>query len=481
MKRNTILKLTCLLTALVLFNSSCKKWLDINDDPNSLSMDNTKIEYNLTSSQYTIAYVLGNRYQELGGFLSQYWTQLPSATQYYDYDRYSLDGADADREWSQLYAGALRDLKFVVDQGSTSGDSSYVAIAKFLQAYTYQLISDVHGDIPFSEALQAQDGILSPKYDAQADVYDGCLKMIQDGLAMVPVNPDAKKPSSDDIIFGGDMDLWKQFAYTLELKLAVRQSGVRPSVAQQILTDLSNDPDASFLQTNAAVSFFDKIGNKNPLFTSIQGIGVDNNVASKTISTVLNGWNDPRAPFMFDESTFGAAGINGITQGAAAAGGFPSNAPRSTAATTIIGPTVPVILISASESLFLQAEAAEMMAPGSGQDSYEEAVVASMEYCGVDTTGLGLFEDANYSWDSTTNHMELIATQKWVSMCGIQNMEAWCEIRRTGYPVLTPSLASQLATGALPERIPYVNGEQNANANFPGQAPITKKLWWAKP
>ena len=477
MKRNSVYKIIGLFTLVVLFGTSCKKFLDVNEDPNNISAENAKIEYNLTSSQYTIAYVLGNKYQELGGFLAQYWTQLPSATQYYDYDRYSFDGADANREWAQMYAGALRDLKFIVEKGSTDGDSNYVAIAKFLQAYTYQLLSDVHGDIPFSEALMAQDGNISPKYDAQADIYDGCVKLIDDGMLWIG-SENARVPGAEDVMFQGDMSMWIKFANTVKLKLAIRQSGKRPAVAQALLSEL-NGVDFIGAGETAAVPFFETLGNRNPLYASILGLGVNNNVASKTIGDVLNNWQDPRAEFMFDGATFGAAGINGITQGAAAAGGFPSTAPRTSVAETIIGATVPVILISGTESLFLQAEAKEMMAPGDGRAAYEEALVESMTYCGVDTAGMDLLLNANYSWDSTTNHMALIATQKWVALCGTQNMEAWIETRRTNTPSFTPSLASTLATGALPQRIPYSSDEETANSNFPGQESLTKKMWWA--
>lgn len=474
MIKHRIYKIALLIGGVALLSTSCKKFLDVNKTPNDLPDDKTRIEYTMTSAQYTLAYVLGNKYQEIGGFLAQYWTQLPSATQYYDYDRYSFDGSDGNREWSQIYAGALRDLKFVADKGIESGDSNYVAIAKILQAYTFQLISDVHGDVPFAEALQAQDLVLAPAYDKQSAVYDGCLKLINDGINFIG-SEGSKVPGSDDAIFHGDMDQWHRFANTLKLKLALRQSNIRMSTTQTILADLSG---ADFLEADAAVPFFDKIGNKNPLYMSIIGVGVDNNVGSKTIGDVLNNWSDPRSGFFFELSSGGT--VVGTPQGAAAAGGYPSTAPRSEVPATIIGATVPVILISASESYFLQAEAAEMLNPGDGRPFYETAVVTSMEYCKVDTTGLGLFESADYSWDSTTNHMDLIATQKWVSMCGLQNMESWIESRRTGIPAFAPSLASVLSGTALPQRIPYAADEETANSSFPGQKPITEKMWWAK-
>ncbi|MBL7764778.1 MAG: SusD/RagB family nutrient-binding outer membrane lipoprotein [Chitinophagaceae bacterium] len=482
MKTNRIYTLLILLTGVMVLNSSCRKWMDVRTDPNNPSDEQMTLELVLPSAEYNISYVVGNRYAEIGGFLSQYWTQLPSATQYYDYDRYSFDATDADREWSQLYAGSLKDLSFIVAKGATTGDSNYVAVAKILQAYTYQLISDVHGDIPFTEALMAQGGTIAPHYDAQSVVYDGCENLLNE--AMDWMSPEsAKHPGADDVIFGGDMAMWIKFANTLKLKLAMRQSGIRPANAAAIMATLST---ADFLESGemAEIHFFDVTGNKNPLYASIQGIGVDNNVASKAIADTLNGWADPRAIAFFDESSFGAAGINGTVQGIAAynPGAYPSNSPRSTLSSQILGPTVPVIFMSAWESNFLQAEAKAqgwLTGASTAQEDYEEAIVSNMEYYGFDTTGLSLFAAAPYAWEANlADQLKQIGVQKWVAFCGNQNIESWIEWRRTGYPVLEPSKASTLPLGLFPARIPYPSGEETANPNFPGQKPITEKMWW---
>lgn len=293
MKSINIYKIAFLFVGITMMSTSCKKWLDTNKDPNLLEQSKATVQLTLPTAEYTISYVLGNRYAELGGFLSQYWTQLPSATQYYDYDRYSFDAADANREWNQLYAGALKDLNFIVSKGSADGDSNYVAAAKVLQAYTFQLVSDVHGDVPFSEALQAQSGTLAPHYDKQKAIYAGCVKLIDD--ANMLWSDDAKKAiTTEDVLFGGDLDMWKKFANTLKLKLAVRQSGANSAEAISILAELSG---ASFLEGTdvASIKFYEVKGNQNPLYASIQGIGVDNNVASKAIADSINGWGDPRA------------------------------------------------------------------------------------------------------------------------------------------------------------------------------------------
>jgi hypothetical protein len=484
MKIKYINKLGLILAGCAIFNASCKKFLDVNTDPNLLPQDKATLQLALPSSEYAIAYVVGNKYAEIGGFLSQYYTQLPSATQYYDYDRYSFDASDADREWGQLYAGALKDLNFIVDKAQSTNDSNYIAVAKILQAYTFQLVSDVHGDVPFAEALQAQSAIIAPKYDLQSIVYDGCEKLLKDAkLYITP--PTEKHPGvgEDDVIFHGDMDLWTKFANSLLLKLAMRQAEVRQTKTIEILNSLAS---ANFLTTeeDALIQFTSAKGNQNPLYASIQGLGVDNNVASASIADSLNAWADPRAAAFFNELKFSTSGnINGIEQGAAAEnpGGFPANTPNTNMSAKILGAAVPVILMSSWEIGFYLAEAKVRFAltgATTAQEDYETAIADNCTYFGIDPAEID-FTTAPYTWEATNiAQRQQIAIQKWVASCGTQSMEAWIEMRRTNFPELPVSLASQLAAGEKPARIPYPSNEETTNENFPGQKPITLKMWW---
>jgi Starch-binding associating with outer membrane len=471
------------VTIASVMGSGCKKFLDVNQNPNSLSESAQTVQLSLPSAQYAIAYVVGDRYAEVGGFLSQYWTQSPSATQYYDYDRYAFDAADVDREWSQLYAFALKDLSFIEKKATETKDSNYLAIAKVLQAYTYQVLTDVHGDVPFSETMKAELGNISPKYDSQQSIYDGLLSLCDQALVLL-TNSQITHPTTDDIMFGGDMMMWYKFANTLKLKILMRQSEVRPAYVQAKLALMSALTGADYLSygENAEVKFYDKQGNKNPLYASIKGVGNNNNVASSAIADSLNAWGDLRATAFFDEATFTPGGsIIGLKQGKAAEkpGELPSTTPTTSTGDLVISATVPVKLMSASESLFLQAEAkARTWMVGSAQADFEDAISESFAYYKI-TVPTGLFTAAPYLFEtSQVDQLKQIAIQKWVSMCGNQNIESWIETRRTNQPVFTPSLASFLLAGQLPARIPYVNGEASANTNFPGQKPITTKMWW---
>src|SRR5690606_29060586 len=133
-----------------------------------------------------------------------------------------------------LYNGALADFREMERIAAENNQTQYVAISKIMQAYTYQIITDAWGDIPFNEALSGQNTggeTLAPRFDAQEVVYDGIIQLIQDGQAMIDPG-DAGHPSGDDLVYGGDMDLWNKFANTLLLRVYLRLSEVAPGKAQ---------------------------------------------------------------------------------------------------------------------------------------------------------------------------------------------------------------------------------------------------------
>ena len=176
MKQNIKQIAICFTLAVMLFPiSSCKKeFLNVNDNQNSPATVDVKLA--LPSAQSYLGYTLGNQLAIVGGFWGQYWTQGPNANQYANLDQYVYNSADADRPWSALYAGSLKDLQFIYETGvKDSTKRNYAAIARILQAYTYQVVTDAWGDAPFSEALKGDAGNVAPKFDSQESIYDGIL------------------------------------------------------------------------------------------------------------------------------------------------------------------------------------------------------------------------------------------------------------------------------------------------------------------
>ena len=107
-----------------------------------------------------------------------------------------------------------------------------------MQAYIFQVMTDLHGDIPFKDALKAGKGIIAPAYNTQQEVYDGLITLVNDGIALID-EVTTNHPGTDDFFYHGDMHQWKKFANTLKLKIYLRQVYVRSTVGAFCLPCLS--------------------------------------------------------------------------------------------------------------------------------------------------------------------------------------------------------------------------------------------------
>lgn len=463
----------------VLAQFGCKKTFDINKNPNF--PEDVTVKELLPAAELSIAQQYGNYFQIAGGIWSQYWTQSPNSSQYRPFEQYNPGPSTANTAWSELYAGALMDLnKIVVKADTALNTRNYTAIAKILQGFTYQLLTDNFGDIPFSEALKAVPesgtglGNLSPKYDKQQDVYAGIIKLVKEGRDMITF--DGLSPEGDDIILQGDMATWGAFANTLLLRMYLRISNVNPGMAMQGITELQAD-QYGFLTSSVQINYSTNPGNTNPLYSEMVNLNYTQNlIGSTTAVDSMVSRNDPRV-FAFYTSTVALPqGYYSIPNPGSY--GTPSSAVGGTAQDPSSA-LAPVKLISSYESLFLQAEATVRMG-GDGSVPFAEAIQANMDEYEVDPADATQYlTDHPYPvGGSMADQIKAIITEKWYAMNGNQNIEAWTEWRRTGYPDFFVLSRNSRIGNNFPARFPYPETEVTRNANFPGQKQITDKVWW---
>ncbi len=501
-KKITIVLLACIVSGI----TSCKKYLDVNKNPNIAQT--ATVQTMLPAAQLYVGAALGVDLQIDGSFWAQHWTQSPSASQYHNLDVYSIGQDGFSFPWGNLYSAA-ENFYQVGKLADSFKLRQYQAIAVVMQAYTFQLITDGWGDVPFRQALKGQysDGhIVNPSYDSQMVVYNGILSYIDSANKLINLH-DKTGPTTDDLIYGGAMDKWQKFANTLKLRALLRMSAINPAKAQAGIAALYATPATStFLGEgdDAVIKYGSNSSNKNPLYGEIVGLGyVQNLVASSSCVDSMNNNDDYRAYAVYEPISTGA--VVGLTQGivgnnivsgsysipSSYVGGNANNANSTNA---------PVNFLTGYESYFLQAEAvARGWAGGNDSALFYHGVLASFRYLSAALTAqAGVDGDASdyiYVHGDTTNliapgywavypttgsvtaRVRHIITQKWFSMCGNQGFEAWCELRRTGYPDFLPYPVSA-SVKQFPKRFLYPTSESNVNASFPGLQPLTSKMWW---
>jgi hypothetical protein len=242
-----------------------------------------------------------------------------------------------------------------------------------------------------------------------------------------------------------------------------------------------------FLQSaEGEMQFFNSVGFQNPRYASLQSLGNQNVLASNTAINFLTANNDARIDAFYNVATTGpnAGAHAGINQGEGKLETFPSDAAPddfSQPGDAVAGSAAPVTIISISETYFLLAEAVVRgFITGDAQAYYEAGITASFQRWQIDSPEV-YFAQPSIAFPaagSIDDKLKAILTQKWISMCNTQSIEAWNEWRRTGYPDFFTVSATSLIGNVFPQRLPYPNSEIQTNPNTPAQLPITSKVWW---
>lgn len=467
--------ISIILGATLLF-TSCSDFFDVNTDPNNPS----SVPYSVVfpAAVASSAGVIGGQYAILGCLWSQHFTQNNTANQYKDWDSYKLTSSTFNGSFNELYSGAINDYMFVQEGAEKAEDWNTYLMATAMKCYTYQVLADLHDQIPYSEVGLGTAGNISPKYDAGSVVYDALIVELDKALskdfkAVTNTNIEEK-----DFVFGGNMDKWIQFTNTLKLKLYLRQQKARPDVAQAGIAALYAS-GANFLTVAASMDKYkDEADKQNPLYASevsSTGLGDKNLRTSATLFDYLSSKGDMRYEQIYKP-------IKGQPYIALAQGDFLSTANKNNVSQGRFSATQPVYFFTLAEVDFMQAEALTRYPAltGSAQEKYEAGVKASFDLLG--TEGADDLLAGMYAFPAGADaQMEAIITQKWVSCAMFNPIESFFEFNRTGYPhVFTVSKNSALGGSKFPQRLLFAADEVSRNPNTPAQVAIDVPVWWAK-
>ncbi|TCZ66527.1 SusD/RagB family nutrient-binding outer membrane lipoprotein [Flaviaesturariibacter aridisoli] len=471
--------------AVFLIGTGCKKTLDINQDPNNPAIEQGTPTIVFPAGVMSTAGRVGGDMAILGGIWAQYWTQSATANQYKYIDAYNVKSADFNGAYNELFSGALNDYQFVIRKAREQQNWKYLLMGTVMRAYTYQVLVDLYDRVPYSEAFQGLNN-LQPRFEDGYTVYQGLLAELDSALATdYRSGSFSERDQKADLLFGGDMEKWTQFANTLRLKMFLRMVNKKPAEAEAGIRALYT-AGANFLSEDAAVTGFSDAPDKsNPMYEyNVRNLNVQTNLrASRTLLTYLLAKGDPRRPAYYTNST-------GINQGDYAT----TSTTAQNAGVVIQDPTEPVRFISGAESYFLQAEALERYFGGSGaQALYDRGVQAAFDQVGVSAAGFVGGTYAYPSGGSFDQKLEAIITQKWISFFGSHALEGFFEKNRTGYPRTSAVYSDNPAyvpgqfvvsrnavtNGQLPKRLVYPDVERNRNNNTPAEVPITAPVWWA--
>ncbi len=176
---NKYIKHTLAAFALIATSTSCSDFADVNIDPEHINEGNVPYEMVFSNAQHQ---ALGSDWDvwRNGCILSGQWMQhLTSVDWWWNYGLYAYSDGYSGALWDGIYAGdrgAVRDVTTVLDLWKDKeGYSIDYNMARVMRVYTMHRLTDLYGDVPYSEAGRPKE-FSYPKYDKQQDIYMDMLK-----------------------------------------------------------------------------------------------------------------------------------------------------------------------------------------------------------------------------------------------------------------------------------------------------------------
>lgn len=474
--------------------ASCSDFFDINEDPNNPTV--AQPDLLLTNAQAAIAGAIGMG----NGINQQISVFMHQMVRRGDGDQYVTQGDQfaIGTSWQTFYDIALPDLEGIINEQTVAGNMQYVGIAKLLKAYSYSVMVDLWGDVPFSQATDI-DAYRFPAHDSDSSIYNSLFALIDEGAADLQ-NEEAANvltPGADDLIYGGSASLWLKFAATLKFKLLYQLQDDdnlvpnRDAMLAGLVANpdtLINDADEDFelwygssgpSPENRHGLFVSEYTQANPgfyvspwLYETMQGQNTEvlNNITDPRIPYYwhrqLTADEDPENPFEYltDDGFltihFGSIHPNQASGqqssqtvfGLYPAGGYyDDDSGKKVSASTGDG-VAPERMLNYFKVLYMRAELA--LAGITAEDDstmFAQAIDASFaevnEIVGITSQAdvpeitdaqITTYIDAvmnRYQAGTDEEKLELILTEKWLANLG-NAIDAYTDYRREGYPVL---------------------------------------------
>ena len=368
------------------------------------------------------------------------------------------------------------------------------AAANIWRVEIYQRMTDYFGPIPYSEFGNGEESV---PYDSQEEIYMDFFARLDSSYQTLSNNTGGSAFGSSDLVYSGDVQQWMRFGNSLQLRAAMRIRHVMPEKAREEAEEAvsrgvmtSNGHNAELLTTQNNRNAYGIITNWGEFRMS------------SSMESLLEGYNDPRKSAYFNPSANGdedgdGSPFEGMRNGLPrSAKGTELNGAYSDMATRFLnenrgGSNPPVGVMNAAEVYFLRAEGALLGwdMGGSAEELYNEGIRMSLSEARVGASQQEIEEYINSTatpaspsdqWNSgpmsdipvdfqsgadMETKLEQIITQKWLALYPV-SLEAFAELRRTGYPVLYPIIDSRnpnLDNDDIFRRMTFVISEFNNN------------------
>lgn len=510
-------KILIVAASVITLGGCTKDFEEINVNPNLPS--DVPLDFLLSAVELSIEGATGDPGHKIWRtnffYASTMMQQMARLGGGYAGDKYQYDNEASATYWNDSYPASVKNVVNLIEKAKEDPTKiNILSIARILKAYEMQNLTDIYGDVPYSEAgLGFLGQNFAPKYDEQQTIYMDLLKELDEAGAAL--NAAAYTPVKGDHVYAGDISKWKKFANSLMLRVAMRMQKADPETAKVWVKKaldggvISNN-DESFAFKKHSTTFANPNSYNMGSFDASQGgrreVPLNLIQWGKTFIDMMKSRNDPRLPViaMLRDGNRAPAVQKGLPNG------LDQNTLQSSTGETTLDnfsrPTPLMVDFEEQNSLLTYAEVKYMTAEaiergwytGSAKDEFEKGQEAALKIMAAYNDPTAVISDAQIAAYKAANpypvggtmeqKMNQIHTEMYLMFGSTFNhIQAWANWRRTGYPVLTPvNYPGNITNGTIPRRLRYPLDEEGLNPNYKiasdriGGDLLTTRVWWDK-
>jgi len=382
------------------------------------------------------------------GMYAQYFSEA----EYPSTSRYSIPQLS----FGGNYSGNILSLKNVIEKSSNPNE---VAVAKILTQYIYWNMTDLWGDIPYSQAMKGS-GVI-PTYDKQEDIYKGMIATLKSAVTEFSNSYGL----NGDLYYGSNtstqLNNWKKFANSMRCLMALRLSKKYPGPTEYAATEFRAALASGVIEVNSENCQLAYPGGsyRNPYFET--HLNARDLGESLPLVNLLNSYGDAR------QSAFGSSNVGvpyGFSEGNINTWREANPTWARIFSDNYRTETYPTTIMNAGEVFLARAEAADRLwTTESTSAMFMAGVNASFIRWGLPAPSATYFTQAANILGLPGTNLKPIATQRYIATFP-NGIQGWSEWRRTGYPVLTPAVSPLSTTHTqIPSRYTYATDEYTLN------------------
>ncbi|MBE0668600.1 MAG: SusD/RagB family nutrient-binding outer membrane lipoprotein [Bacteroidales bacterium] len=203
----------------VLFFTGCEKWIDTDMNINPDVPSDVPMNLLVPTMELSMSYQIGGiRAVKTTNIYMQFLNGV--ARQSYGESNYIMSATDVDDLWRRMYYQPMMDAKRLIEKAGAQNSPHYAGVAKVSMALCLGTMTNLFGDIPYSEAFQGDQAVLKPDYDSQEEIYNTIMTLLNEAITDLGSTGNII-PLSGDIIFSNNKASWIKAANALKARYAL--------------------------------------------------------------------------------------------------------------------------------------------------------------------------------------------------------------------------------------------------------------------